>query len=46
MNWNKYLEEKDCFKRYDMLNKDNRLSYDHVDDWLMDLKYYLEKELE
>jgi hypothetical protein len=43
MNWKKYLNEKDERKRWDMLQKDNRLSYDHVDDWLMGLKYYLSK---
>jgi hypothetical protein len=42
MNWKKYLKETDPYKRYDMLMLDNRLSYDHVDNWLMDLKYYLE----
>jgi hypothetical protein len=44
MNWKKYLKEKDCFKRYAMLEKENRLSYDHVDNWLISLKYYLEEE--
>jgi len=42
MNWKKYLSEKDERKRGDMLQKDNRLSYDHVDDWLMSLKFYLD----
>ena len=44
MNWEKYLNEKDGRKRWDMLQADNRLSYDHVDDWLMSLKYYLENK--
>ena len=43
MNWNKYFKEKDVFKRYEMLEKENRLSYDHVDNWLMSLKDFLEK---
>ena len=45
MNWKKYLKEKDERKRWDMLMKDNRLSYDHADNWLMSLKYYLESKL-
>ncbi len=43
MNWNKYFKEKDAFKRYEMLEKENRLSYDHVDNWLMSLKDFLSK---
>ena len=41
MNWDKYFKEKDAFKRYDMLQKENRLSYDHVDNWLMSLRDFL-----
>lgn len=44
MNWKKYLKEKDEKKRWNMLQKDNRLSYDHVDNWIMSLIYYLERE--
>ena len=44
MNWAKYLKETDERKRWDMLQKDNRLSYDHVDNWLMSLLCYLEQE--
>ena len=42
MNWKKYLKETNQEKRMKMLIKDNRLSYDHVDSWLMSLKYYLD----
>jgi hypothetical protein len=42
MNWEKYLKETDESKRWDMLQEGNRLSYDHVDDWLMSLKYFLD----
>ena len=42
MNWTKYFSEKDERKRWDMLQQENRLSYDHVDDWLMSLKYFLD----
>ena len=43
MNWNKYFKERDNFKRYAMLERENRLSYDHVDNWLMSLKDFLSK---
>ena len=43
MNWKKYFNEKDERKRWNMIQKDNRLSYDNVDNWLQSLKYYLEK---
>jgi len=43
MNWKKYLKEKDASKRWDMLQESNRLSYDHVDDWIQSLLYYLKQ---
>jgi hypothetical protein len=45
MNWEKYFKQKDCFKRYEMLEKENRLSYDHVDNWLLSLREFLEKSI-
>jgi hypothetical protein len=45
MNWGRYLKETDERKRWEMLQEDNRLSYDHVDDWLMSLKEFLKIEL-
>ena len=44
MNWNKYLKEKDESKRWKMLEKDNRLSYDHVDSWLQGLLEHLKRK--
>ena len=41
MNWKKYIAEKDAMKRWDMLQKDNRLSYDHADNWLQSLMAFL-----
>jgi len=46
MNWEKYLKETDATKRWEMLQKDNRLSYDHADDWIQSLLYFLKKEKE
>jgi hypothetical protein len=40
-SWERYLNEKDERKRWDMLQENNRLSYDHVDDWLMSLFDFL-----
>lgn len=44
INWKKYLKAK-AEDRWDILQKDNRLSYDHVDNWLMSLKAFMEKEI-
>jgi hypothetical protein len=46
MNWEKYLKEKDCFKRYEMLMKENRPSYDHTDNWLISLFNFLKNKIE
>lgn len=40
IDWNKYLSEKDERKRWDMLKKDNRPSYDHIDSWLFSILLY------
>lgn len=44
MNWKKYLKEKSAKERWNMLMKDNRLSYDHVDNWIQSLLIFLKNE--
>jgi len=46
IDWKKYLKETDERKRWDMLQKSNRLSYDHVDNWIQSLLYFLKTERE
>lgn len=43
INWEKYFNAN-LQERWKLLEKDNRLSYDHVDNWLMSLKDYLKTE--
>lgn len=44
MFWDKYFNEKDFWKRTEMLQKRDRLSYDQVDSWLFELRDYLLKK--